>query len=69
MTIKEKLIAALKARGFKAVESRTRKYEVFKGDGDKLIFVGKAGALRIGKTVTDSIPSERFKAMLLTEAK
>ena len=68
-TIQERLIEALKLQGCPEVQSRSTKYRVFmdirtaKKGG--FLYVGKAGALRFGKTVTDSRPADAYKAALL----
>lgn len=57
-TFKERLEAGLKAMGYREVPAGTgsRKYTVFVKDDSKpgKLFVGKAGALRSGRTVSDS---------------
>lgn len=65
-TLREKYIEALKALGFNQIKCHSRKYEVFAyGDG-KHIYVGKSGGLRVGHTITGSIPcSDAYKAKLL----
>ena len=68
LTIKDRLVAALTARGFREVEGRTRKYLTFTKDGCSFYFVGAAGSLRKGRSVTDSHPADTFKAELLAEA-
>ena len=70
-TIRERLCAALEARGYQKVDSRSRKYINYKhvDNPDRILFVGKSGALRTGKNVTDSIAVENFKKKLLEELK
>lgn len=66
----DRLCAALASRGLKEVTATTRKYRVFTGRTEgQFYFVGKAGALRRGRTVTDSVSLERtlFRAELLRE--
>ena len=58
-TIRDKIVASLKARGFGEVETKSRKYVTFKdgkGEVNRLFFVGKNGALRSGKNASNSIP-------------
>ena len=68
-TLQQRLIEALiaKARGT-PVESHSRKYVTLKRPDGSFYFVGKAGALRFGNTVTASIAApEDFKRRLLAE--
>jgi hypothetical protein len=61
-TIHDRLVAALTARGETLVPGRSTKYTVLtrtkRDTGESLgfYFVGRAGALRFGRTVTESIP-------------
>jgi hypothetical protein len=61
-TIHDRLVAALRARGETMVPGRSSRYTVFtrtcRETGQKIgfYFVGRAGALRVGRTVTESIP-------------
>lgn len=66
-TVREKYIEALKALGFRQLKTHLRKYEIFTyEDGGKYIYVGKSGGLRVGHTITGSIPcSDAYKAKLL----
>jgi hypothetical protein len=69
ITLQQRLIEALiaTARGT-LVESRSRKYVTLKRPDGSFYFVGKAGALRFGKTVTASIAApDDFKRRLLEE--
>ena len=69
LTLQQRLIEALiaTARGT-PVESRSRKYITLKRPDGSFYFVGKARALRFGKTVTASIAApEDFKRRLLEE--
>ncbi len=68
-TIRERLCAALEARGYTKVESRSRKYVTYThaDKPDRILFVGKSGALRAGKNVTESFAVETFKQKLLAE--
>jgi hypothetical protein len=68
-TLQQRLIEALiaTARGT-LVESRSRKYVTLKRPDGSFYFVGPAGALRFGKTVSASIAApEDFKRRLLEE--
>jgi hypothetical protein len=68
-TLQQRLIEALiaTARGT-LIESRSRKYVTLKRPDGSFYFVGPAGALRYGKTVTASIAApEDFKRRLLEE--
>ena len=69
ITLQQRLIEALiaKARGT-PVESRSRKSVTLKRPDGGFYFVGPAGALRFGKTITASIAApEDFKRRLLEE--
>jgi hypothetical protein len=69
ITLQQRLIEALiaTARG-RLIESRSRKYVTLKRPDGSFYFVGKAGALRFGKTVTTSMAApEDFKRRLLEE--
>ena len=69
ITLQQRLVDALVATGRGTlVESRSRKYVTLKRPDASFYFVGKAGALRFGKTVTASIAApEDFKRRLLEE--
>ena len=69
ITLQQRLIEALIATGRGTrVESRSRKYLTLKRPDGSFYFVGPAGALRFGKTVTASIAApEGFKRRLLEE--
>lgn len=70
-SLKDRYIAALIERGHCLVTSKTGKYTTLTraSDGEgrmTFYFVGRSGALRAGRTVTESIPvSDRFKEALL----
>jgi hypothetical protein len=68
-TLQQRLIEALIATGRgMPVESHSRKYITLKRPDGSFYFVGKAGALRFGKTITASIAApEDFKRRLLEE--
>ena len=69
LTLQQRLIEALIASGRGTpVESRSRKYVTLKRPDGSFYFVGPAGALRFGKTVTASIAvPDDFKRRLLEE--
>ena len=69
-TLQQRLVDALIASGRGTpVTSRSRKYVTLKRPDGGFYFVGKAGALRFGKTVTDSMAApDEFKQRLLAEA-
>ena len=69
LTQQQRLVDALVATGRgTTVESRSRKYITLKRPDGGFYFVGKAGGLRFGKTVTASIAApEDFKRRLLEE--
>jgi hypothetical protein len=69
LTQQQRLIEALIESGRGTlVESRSRKYVTLKRPDGSFYFVGKAGALRFGKTVTASIATpDDFKRRLLAE--
>jgi len=56
-TRRQKLIAALEARGARRVEAPTRRFVVYTHPFDKGLFyyIGESGALRIGATASSSI--------------
>ena len=66
-TVTDTIIAGLKALGYKEQPSSSRKYrqfvrEVHEGEAVHRAFVGKAGALRCGRNVTESVSMERTDA-------
>lgn len=66
-TVAERLVEALKARGLTEVKSPSRKYRAFitpQAPG-LFYFVGKAGALRTGQTVTKSFARPYSRQKLL----
>jgi hypothetical protein len=74
-TIYDRLVAALTARGETLVPGRSSKYTVLtrtsRETGQKIgfYFVGRAGALRVGRSMTESIPvPAAVRARLLGEA-
>lgn len=70
MTMREKFLVALKARGATEVDNRHSKFvKLTRPSGEKFYFVGKSGSLRIGANVRTSVPaSDDFKKRLLEEA-
>lgn len=56
MTLRDRVIEKLKARGCRELPSPSRKYRKFTypQSSDRFYWVGKAGALRIGRTVGES---------------
>lgn len=53
----ETLRDALIRGGWKKVGTRSKKYECYTKDGEpECLFLGKAGALRRGRTSSDNIP-------------
>lgn len=69
-TLQQRLVDALITTGHGTiVPSRSRRYVALKRPDGSFFFVGKAGALRFGKTVTDSMAApDDFKKRLLDEA-
>jgi len=58
---REKVIEFLKQRGCKEVESKSGKYKKFSRPTRKdFYFVGRNGALRVGKNASQSISLTRF---------
>ena len=68
-TLQQRLVDAIVASGRGTlIESRSRKYVTLKRPDGSFFYVGKAGALRFGKTVTDSMAApDEFKQRLLAE--
>lgn len=68
-TQKQMLEGALKMRGYVQIQTQTRKYTVWRNDEpSRMMFVGKMGALRVGRTSTGSVPcAESFKRALIEE--
>jgi hypothetical protein len=55
MTIASQLIAALETAGYKEIDTRSSKYKAFEKPGiSQRLFVGKSGALRIGRSSSQS---------------
>lgn len=66
-TIRDQLRAALLARGYVETPGRTTRYVTMTKAGAPTLFLGKAGALRAGPNVTDSVPVVRLRMELLAE--
>ena len=68
-TLQQRLIDALvTTRRGTPVASRSRKYVTMKRPDGTFFYVGKAGALRFGKTVAESMAApDEFKQRLLAE--
>lgn len=66
MTLRDTVAKALEAQGEKRVEYRSDRYWVYTRLVGGFYFLGKNGAVRVGKTATDSIPlSENGRQVLL----
>lgn len=67
-TLQQRLVDALVATGRGIVQSRSRKHVTLKRPDGSFFYVGKAGALRFGKTVSGSIAApDDLKRRLLQE--
>jgi hypothetical protein len=68
-TLQQRLVDALVATGRGTmVQNRSRKHVTLKRPDGSFFYVGKAGALRFGKTVSGSIAApDDFKRRLLQE--
>ena len=68
-TLQQRLVDALVATGRGTiVPSRSRKYITLERPDKSFFYVGRNGALRFGRTVTDSVAApEDFKRRLLAE--
>jgi hypothetical protein len=71
MTIEETIVAGLVAMGFKEIDSKSRKYRLFPRVHDSYIyFVGKAGALRIGPSLSNHTPvPDRLREQVLARGR
>ena len=69
LTLQQRFVDALVASGRGTpTESRSRKYVTLKRPDGSFFYVGPAGALRFGKSVSDSLAApDEFKQRLLTE--
>lgn len=67
LTIRDQLAAALVELGYEQVFSRTKRYDVYSHHtrSPRTVYLGKAGALRVGSTVSASIPHETWRQQLL----
>jgi hypothetical protein len=66
MTQREKLLSQLRKRGWREAPSRrSSKYVVLTKDGTSFYYVGKAGALRYGRTIAESYPQDNLRCALL----
>ena len=66
MTLQKKLQIALIANGWRLKEGRSNKYITLEHPTrTNLVFLGKAGSLRVGVCYTKSIPSDRLKELML----
>ena len=67
-TVQEKICEWLAGRGFEEVKPTTIKYRRFKSNKDKesfFYFVGKRGAVRVGRVVSSSFSvTDRIKQMM-----
>jgi hypothetical protein len=70
ITMQQRLVDVLVTTGRGTpVESTSQKYVILKRPDGTFFYVGKAGALRFGKTVSDSMAApDEFKKRLLEEA-
>ena len=71
MTKQEQYAAALVKRGFKEIDSPSRKYRTFQPPtaSGMLYFLGKSGAVRAGRNVSSSFAiGDGARRMLLQEA-
>lgn len=74
-TLQDRYATALRHLGFvEDPNARTRKYRVFakpdtdSRNADLRVYLGKAGAVRVGPTISRSFASERYKHRLLRYA-
>jgi hypothetical protein len=68
--LQDRLADALRARGFSELPHSSRRFRKFATSREEsFYFVGRSGALRVGRNVTDSISLERttFRRQLLEE--
>ena len=71
MTIRESISAALRVRGYQLVRGQSRRYQTFwHPEGADNWYLGTSGAVRHGRTATESIPvPEATKQQLIHEGK
>jgi len=55
LTRQQAIIQELESIGFERVQSRSTKYVVLKRPETKNMYIGRKGAMRYGRTVSDSI--------------
>lgn len=55
MTKQESISSQLLDLGFQEQDTRSRKYRVFSRPETKNLYIGKAGAIRYGHTISDSM--------------
>ena len=69
LTLQQRLVDALVVTGRGTiVQSQSRRYVTLERPDGSFFYVGKAGALRFGKTVSDSMTApDDFKRRLLEE--
>lgn len=66
MTLHDRFVAALIARGCVVVPSRSGKVTTLTKNGVEFYFVGRSGSLRLGRVYTYSFPvNDRGKRALL----
>ena len=58
LTITDKLQAVAIARGYQIVATKSRKYTTYETQEGKRYHIGKRGALRFGRTITESFSCE-----------
>ncbi len=65
MTKAEKTIDWLISKGYKEIQSNSKKYRKFTHTKpDRFFFVGKHGALRVGRNISESISiTDRIQAL------
>lgn len=54
-TIQQQVAAKLVEAGYREVFERTRKYRVFSNGSERKYYLGKSGAVRVGRTATDNL--------------
>ena len=72
MTIRESVSAALRVRGYSLVKGQSRLYQTFRHPQDRNNhwYLGTSGAVRQGRTATDSTAvSDATKQQLIREGK
>lgn len=65
MTLQDRFSQALESRGEKLIKT-TFRYRVYSRAKGGFYYLGRAGALRVGRTIANSFPcSEQFREQLL----